>query len=353
MRSLAAIGMAVVWMSACSFMGPPALSYGRPAYNEVLTRTDDEQYLSMIVRTRYTESVDLLSVASVTAGLRFSAHLGGQAPVGSSASYAGNLVPLSAGLAYEERPTISYVPLDKKTYVRQLLSPVPTEAVLLLAGLEWASNTVLSLTIGQLAGLRNPLYGTEESRRSFHRAVAMLQELQVAGVADFAELESEPGEFALILHDYRPRHVEGVRRLLQALDRAGPLPGGRAVVVPLTSTGSSARKQGAVLDTRSLVEVLEVAAACVEVPDEHHRARLSDPRLEAIVPPKGFLRIRSSEDRPDDAYVAVSHRGRWFYISADDPESKFGFRLVVSLLEMQLAESSSEKSPLLTIPVGG
>src|SRR6185436_14029710 len=88
---------------SCETTGPRAIAEGRAVYNDVLTRTGDEQVLGMIVKHRYDESFGMLHVTAETA-----INVG----AGDSDSYEGNLVPFSAGLTYEEAPTISYVPMS-------------------------------------------------------------------------------------------------------------------------------------------------------------------------------------------------------------------------------------------------
>ena len=68
----------------------------------MINRTEDEQILNVLVRMRYDESFGMLSVASVTANLRVSARASTDIGFGDDINYAGNLVPFSAGIAYEE-----------------------------------------------------------------------------------------------------------------------------------------------------------------------------------------------------------------------------------------------------------
>ena len=63
------------------------------------------------------------------------------------------------------------------------------------------------------------------------------------------------------------------------------------------------------------------------------------------------MTIHSQEDRPQNAYVAVQHRGWWFYIADDDQSSKATFSLLNILFSLQSATGKG-KSPLLTLPVG-
>ena len=61
--------------------------------------------------------------------------------------------------------------------------------------------------------------------------------------------------------------------------------------------------------------------------------------------------VHSRQDRPRQAYVAVSHRGWWFYIADDDQRSKATFSLLTILFSLQSATGKG-KTPLLTLPIG-
>ena len=77
----------------CAVVGPQSIAAGRGVYAEVINRAEDEQVLNVIVRQRYDETFGMMSVASVTANLRFSTQAGANIGIGDSDNYAGNLVP--------------------------------------------------------------------------------------------------------------------------------------------------------------------------------------------------------------------------------------------------------------------
>jgi hypothetical protein len=88
-----------------TLVGPRSITSGRGDYAEVINLTEDEQILNVIVRQRYNETFGMMTLASITANLKFRAQVGANAGVGDSDSYDGNLVPLSRGVGYEENPT--------------------------------------------------------------------------------------------------------------------------------------------------------------------------------------------------------------------------------------------------------
>jgi hypothetical protein len=108
-------------LSGCAVVGPKSISMGRADYNEAINRTEDEQMLPSIVKGRHGETFSLLAVSGVAANVRFGTNAGVEVGWGSKENYAGNLVPFSGGLAYEENPTITYAPVQGEHYLRQFL----------------------------------------------------------------------------------------------------------------------------------------------------------------------------------------------------------------------------------------
>ena len=85
--------------SGCNAIGPRAIESGRPLYNRVISETNAEQVLSLIVRIRYGNSAGMMKVASVTASIDASSKIQADAGVGAQENYDGNLLPVSATLS--------------------------------------------------------------------------------------------------------------------------------------------------------------------------------------------------------------------------------------------------------------
>ena len=68
--------LSALGFSGCAVICPKSITAGRGVYAEVINRTEDEQILNVIVRQRYDETFGMMSVASVTANLRFSTQAG-------------------------------------------------------------------------------------------------------------------------------------------------------------------------------------------------------------------------------------------------------------------------------------
>jgi hypothetical protein len=112
------------------------------------------------------------------------------------------------------------------------------------------------------------------------------------------------------------------------------------------------------LRCRSLLGVLYFLSAAVEPPAPDVEAGLVTVTRDDDGQPfdwkkvmRKVMAIHSQEGRPTNAYVAVQHRGSWFYVADDDQNSKATFSLLNILFSLQSATGKG-KSPVLTLPVG-
>ena len=343
-------------LAGCQTLGPATLRVGRGAYNEVIARTSSEQTLGLLVRLRYSDPIGLLAVSSVTAGLKFSAEATGQAGFGPRANYAGNLVPFSAGVGYEDSPTISYTPVDGQAFLREWLAPVTLETLALVLQAATRQDALILLLVERLNGLRNSASATVEERTAFQRAATLLAEFRDLGVASWAQQSGAAGRYELILSHYSPDHITEVQELLRLLELKGDPARENMIRIPVVLGVREADFDGLAVQTRSVAEILLTAAASIDVPGEDVAAGLVEARagfpgsLGALQP---ILKIHSSRNAPDRANVAVQHRGWWFYVDDTDLTSKRIFQKIQMLFLTRLSEATrgTQTTPLLTIPI--
>ena len=337
-------------------MGPTALGVGRGAYNDVIARTNSEQTLGLLVRLRYSDPVGLLMVSSVTAGLKFKAEAKGEAGFGPRANYAGNLVPFSAGAAYEDSPTISYTPVDGQAFLREWLAPVSLETLALVLQAARSQDVCVLLLIERMNGLRNSTRATLEERVAFQRAVMLLVELRDLGVVSWAQQGGSVGHYELILSHYSPDHIDEVQELLRLFELKRDPARESMIRIPVALGVREPGFDGLSVQTRSVAEILDTTAASIEVPDMDVKAGLVEAGADSLATlgtKKPILKIRSSRNAPDRANVAVQHRGWWFYVDDTDLASKRMFQRIQMLFLTRLSEATrgTQTTPVLTIPV--
>jgi hypothetical protein len=361
--AIVALGRAIVvslglatWLllTGCQSLGPAALGVGRGAYNDVIARTSSEQLLGFLVRLRYGDPIGLLTVSSVTAGLKFSTQAKGEAGFGPRANYAGNLVPFSATFGYEDSPTISYSPVDAQAFLREWLAPVKLETLVLMLQTGARQDAFILLLIERMNGLRNNVNVPVEERAAFQRAATLLSEFRDFGIASWAEQSGATGRYELILSKYSPGHVAEVQELLGLLELKSDPVRESIIRIPVAFGVRERDFDGLTVQTRSVSEIILTAAASVEVPSED----INEGVVEAVAEYSGtlslpVLKIHSSRNAPDRANIAVQHRGRWFYVDDTDLASKRIFQRIQILFLTRLSEATrgTQTAPLLTIPV--
>jgi len=358
------VGLLTGLLTGCSTLGPSAITSGRLAYNEAVAETDRQQILMAVLNNRYQQQGSLLAVSSITASLSFSVNGGVQAGTGDSAGYAGNLVPLSAGLAYEENPTISYTPIGGEQYLRRMMSPLPIALLARLSASMTEPAVVYEILVAAMNGVRNPLFHDSASASidavsknntdaRFQRVVALMVSLARNQVLRWVKDPGHPGGFALSIAYYAPQFSAEVGELMALLGLDIPHKPGTSLVIPVTTAVGANRNQAIALRTRSLYQLGELLSAAVELPVADQR-----PGVARRYPPSGLLgsrlHIHWSETRPQRAAVAVYYRRGWFYIADDDANTKGYFLFLTAMWSVTIAEAASGASaPVLTVPVGG
>lgn len=345
------IGVALpLILCGCNLAGPAALSGGRSAYNAIINRTEDEQLLGAIVRHRYDETFGLLAVTSITANIRVSSSVGVNAGIGPRSSFEGSLVPLSAGVAYEESPTISYVPVRGEQFVERMLAPLTAEQTLLLSRMSTAQCEPLRLLIRRVNGRVNPLFASSDSSVEFDRFVEELTRLRGQGVLDVVRLST--GEYEVLLHDLSTQQAVEAAALLTSIGVALPVVPGSDLRIPLRFFVGSSAVDAIEIETPTAFEVLRAAANGVEVPQSH--------LVEGIATPVALrhggrrpLVVHVSQEPPRHACVAVPYRDHWYFVDERDTASKQTLVLLRTLIGLRLdTQSDAQQAPVLTVPVG-
>lgn len=327
---------------------------GRADYNEVINRTEDEQMLLAIVKGRYGETVSLLAVSSVAANVRFSTNAGVQAGFGPDENFAGNIIPFSGGFAYEENPTITYAPVQGAQYLRQLMSPIPLDILVLSMRTGTDSARYLTILANRINDMRNPDFldaPSAEPNSRFQRFVELDSELRKAGVLETLADPKKEISFNVLISNYAPAYSAKVREYLSLLGLPRTKDESKDIIFPVYFSVKGQELDGIAISTRSTVDLIQILTAAIEVPQEHASAGMT-----ITYPTMGLagknIHIHSSKDKPNQAAVAVSHRGYWFYIDDTDMKTKLFYLTVRTLWSVRIAAAADQKvAPVLTIPV--
>ena len=341
-------------LSGCqSAFGPQALARTHPAYNEAIIASINEQMLQNLVRMRYRDVTFFLEISSVTASMTLGANAGVNADVnlGSGDTFSPGL-----GVAYADKPTISYTPLRGEELLKSILSPLQLEAVLVLTQSGWNISRVFGLCFERINNLYNapnasgPTPAQEPDHEDFGHLMDALHTLQKNQLIEIGV--NEAGNIVIKLirdnHAYKYR-IDQVYTLLE-------LDPGKDEFTLDTDFLSMDNTQWTVRP-RSISGLLYYLSHNVEAPSGHHHELVTVTRTEDgrrfdwnETPAGRVFKIRTSEERPVNAYIATRYRGHWFYIEDTDLESKSTFTLLRQLFDLQAGQTNPQV-PALTIPV--
>jgi hypothetical protein len=346
----AALLAATLAAAGCTSIGPRTVTPDRFDYSSAIADSWKSQTLLNIVKTRYTDMPLFVDVASVVAGysLQTGVTLGGVRTSGRALS--SDTGSLSAQGIYTDRPTITYVPMTGEKFLRGLVTPIDPKNIFFLLQTGYPADFILSLTVESMNGLRNRSFGGGRLRPAdpdFLRVLTLLNELQAANAFGMrVEEDKVKGSTAVVFfkrEDLGPEvHDKSmeIRRLL----RLSP----DAQRFVLSYSPSRGGPEELAVNSRSMLQILTTFSSYVDVPAGDLAAGRAMP-VPDVGDAKDNGRIRSSSSKPDDAYVAVRYRDRWFWIDDGDFQAKRA--LTAIMLFFTLADTGGgERLPLITIP---
>ena len=343
----------VAAFAGCAWLGPEIIRSGRPAYNDAILATSDEQLLQNIVRLRFGDSLGFLTVSSVTANVSLTGTAAVNLGFGPQANYQGNLVPFSGTLATEQNPTISYAPVSGDSLVRQFAAEIPLDLAILMINFSYSQADAWMTIVRRVNNLRNPDFPDPPvlvTHPRFEEIAALAGELQRQGTLYWVRLAGAQTGYAVVLHSYSPHNSREVARLLELLGITRPVREGDDVVIPVRLSVGSPDPGAIAIETRSLLDLMRLAAASIELPAE---AASGAVRVRERGPAGRAIRIRVASARPAQARVAVEHRGWWYYVADDDEPSKQWFQILQLLAGAQTPGAAAGTGPVLTVPVTG
>lgn len=399
--------LVTLWPCVSGCVGPKAVTYTRMRYNEVVRDTNDQQLLLNIVRLRYADSPIFIDLPSITSQFEVAArgnYMGGY----------GNQTPGPASLgigdlSFRDTPTLSYHPREGREIGKALLTPLSADLFIVVnagANLE----QLLLFSVNDINDVPNAPRATTLVPRSpddnavYLRGIQLLASLRereatemTFGTDEEADGASEPipkgkveardllnaakdgyvyrakgdGQVTLIKREkvlylrIRPQFVDSPEMAEVArIFHLAPGLSKYRVKSELTEEAneklpSPLGSNTIYLNTRSILQIMTFLSKGVCIPEEHLISGVAPITRGADGRPFDWTRItagnfevHSQKRRPRDAEVAVQYRGYWYYIAANDVDS----RAALAILEVVFALQESDDKPagpMLTLPIGG
>ena len=361
MKRLLSAALSIGLLAGCSNIGPDALRDTRPLYNEAVQQTNDQELLTNLVRIHYRDTLYFTTVERIAVARELNQSIGGSGGVTSTRSGGAgtlsrvlSLGPATVGV--NEKPTIFYAPLEGEKFVRQMMTPMNPQILLLQVKSGWSLDRVFSVGIQEMNGLLNAptASGPQPSRApeytEFREAVKLLRSLQRENKLLIGR---NTGEDKIVLQLVRNSSRDPDAMRFKELLHLDPDQDKFYVVSAIEQPN---RNTIAVI-TRPLISAMHYLAEGIDSPDrdvKSGKVRLTttdgDQAFDWQDLLGGVMHIRSSDSEPSDASVAVHYRGTWFYIPDDDLDSKSTFVLLTQLI--QLHSTPAPPGPGLSFSFG-
>jgi hypothetical protein len=345
-------------VGACSSIGPPTVPRDRIDYGTAIGDSWKQQTLLNIVKLRYGDFPVFLEIAQVIAGYQLeSTAAAGFNAANNSPGNAAQFTALGGSVLlqgkYTDRPTLIYAPLTGTDFLKRLMTPMPPSSILFVLQSGYSADLVMPIALDSINGLDN------ESRRGmtrpadpgFRRLLQLLREMQLAGAIEVRIQRAQDGaESSLLLFGTnKDPQVEAKRAEIANL--LGLRPDLREAQVYYG--GYSGKDNEIAMQTRSMLQIMLELASIVEVPASDIGEGKAAAGLNQGQPPGSepapILRIASSDTAPNDAYVSVPYRDRWFWIPDTDIRSKFTFGFVMLLFSIS-DTGVRGAAPVVTVP---
>ncbi len=344
----------------CFNIGPHAMKDEWLKYNNVISNIEDQQNLLNLVKLRYNDSPKMLAVTNINSQL-----LLGSEDSGMSYSFSEGATPLGNRFSfflfpkYEDKPTITYQPLQGEKFVKNILEQISLDVLMLLNNSGWSVERIFRLCIQDINGIRNapgasgptPDYAPEY--KDFLIVAELMRTLQRQ---NFINLNYEPidVESTLVL-SFAEEALE-LPETLKLIEMLRLTP--NKTDYPLVINVMDHNPNHVSIRTRSVMGILYLLSQSVEVPQEDVRKGKLTTTKYADGRPfywsglfSNLFQIKSSSEKPSDAFVRIKYRGSWFYIDDTDVESKRTYSLFSQIFAIQAGKIKVER-PTLTLPIG-
>ena len=350
----------VATLAGCAARGPSTVPRDAFDYSAAISKSRSDQMLLNIVRLRYTQVPNFLTVNSVIAGYTYQGNLGASVQAGIG-RFNEDVIHGSANLSYIERPTITYTPLQGEEFSRRLMRNIPLEALFSLGQAGWPMDVLFRVAVERFGETKNMSFAASEvvvqagKQASYlvryDHVVNIIMELGEAGVVESTqtEVDGEERQIVRFSGSMSPELMEVATELkiLLGLD-----PERNDFYVTDRIVGRT--DDEVLIQTRSMLAVLSFLSLGVEVPEadiDANRVIVTPAHLTKVIEKRGPMRIRVQRERPEDPFAAVQYRNQWFFIDATDHLSKRTFGTIQLLFEL-LAPSGSGAAPVLSLPAG-
>lgn len=356
-RAILSIAAGILLLCSCTNIGPGTVTRDRFDYNSAIADSWKEQTLLNIVKLRYADMPLFVEVASVVSGytLEGSVNLGGT--VSSANTVQGDFLSLGTAGKYTDRPTITYAPITGEQFNQSFMTPIPPKILLFLMQSGWPADMVFPIVVEAINGLRNHKAAGANARMGdpeFYQLISLFQKIQDSGNVGMRVLKDKTNKETTVIFFYREKLPPDLIEVMTALETLLQLRP-QSIELKITYGLIPETDSELAIQTRSMMQIMIAMATQIDVPTHHVNDGRTIPSLissAGAAPTNGrLLRVQTTIDEPENAFVSVKYQNNWFWIDHRDFASKRIFTFLMVLFS--LTESGGKTGlPLVTIPAG-
>jgi hypothetical protein len=346
-------GAVALGLASCQSVGPPTIPRDRFDYSTAIGESWKRQALLNIVRLRYGDPPIFVDVGQVIAGYSLETSVSAAGVVSSPGAVQGDTASLGAAGRFTDRPTITYTPLTGNRFIENIATPITPRAIFETIESGFPAHAMLQLGVASINGLHNvdsEVEGARPADPRFVEVTQLLRDAQRRGTFG-TRLKVDPagGQTFVVTLRSPKATAEDLAAASRVRDLLGLDP--QATEFELVGAAFATSPNQIAVRGRSLLRVLQVMSMYADVPPEDVADGRATRGLETAAQgtDQRTFRVMSSEKEPEDAFVAVRYRDRYFYISDRDMASKRLLSFIMILFS--LADRSAEVAkPVVTIP---
>ena len=308
---------------SCSSIGPKKITRDRFEYSQVLGNSWEKQMLLNIIKVRYIELPIFLDIGQIVSGYSMETSVN----VGGNFTGGGALGSLGASGRYTDRPTITYMPLTGQRFLEGFLTPIRPVNVFSLIQSGYAADFVLDLCLDSFNGLHNRSASFDSKRTpdpEFFRVTKLMREIQDYGGIGIRIRETEDGKSDFVLFFREDDLDENIIEKAAELRRLLKIPWEQQEF-ELVYTPTRGQDGELGVGTRSLWQLLGAMSMGIIIPEDHKRKQIVPPLTEIALEEDALLHVLSGDNEPEESYVSVKFKDKWFWIADNDWQSKETF----------------------------
>jgi hypothetical protein len=336
--------------SGCTSFGSKIVARDQSSYVVALSEAQKKQLFTNLVRIRYGEPASFVTLDQIVQGYTLRKAAG----VGVDLGVLPNEGPvLSGNVSYEDRPTMTFSPVQGRNYLDSFLVPVTPNNVFAAIEIGWPPDLVLKLTVQSINGISNAVISGDRLSNAdprFVRIARLMQDLIVGGIIDLSSVKGKTKNSTTVFLVRNPdrQSSEDVTMLKEFLRLLGLSPRTKRIVINYGRTRPLNR--GTLnIQTRSYLQILYAVAATINVPDgDVSSGRTRKTVVDDPLAGRSTVEVRSSTNAPANSHVKAKYNGRWFWIDDSDFDSKRAFSLLLIILTLS-ERNASQPPPVLAV----